>query len=79
MNQKPSIGRIVHFILNDYITAGFITNGQVQGERVAAIVTRVWSDTCVNLRLILDGDAVPLVTSVVQGTEPGQWEWPARV
>jgi hypothetical protein len=35
--QKPSIGRIVHFVQN--------------GVHYAAIVTKVWSDTTVNLHV----------------------------
>lgn len=44
--QVPSIGRIVHYIL---------PAGPKKGEHRAAIVVRVWSDECVNLRVFLDG------------------------
>lgn len=45
--QKPTVGRIVHVLTDP---------GTNNGSDVApAMITRVWSDTCVNLRLIRDG------------------------
>ena len=41
--MKPTIGRIVHYVLD------------LEKNPVAAIITAVWSDTCVNLRLFYDG------------------------
>lgn len=52
--MKPSIGRIVHFI---------VTPGE---NPVAAIVTAVWSDVCVNLRIFQDG-------SNTQPTQFSEW------
>lgn len=45
--QVPSIGRVVHYIL---------PSGPKKGEHRAAMVVRVWSDECVNLRVFLDGN-----------------------
>ena len=42
----PSVGQIVHYIL---------PAGPKKGEHRAAMIVRVWSDTCVNLRVFLDG------------------------
>ncbi len=39
--MKPSIGRIVHFVQN--------------GIHYAAIIVKVWSDTCVNLKVFRNG------------------------
>jgi hypothetical protein len=39
--QKPSIGRIVHFVQNRV--------------HYAAIILKVWSDTCVNLQVFPNG------------------------
>lgn len=63
--MKPSVGRIVHFI---------------HGGRniAAAIVTRVHSDTCVNLYVFFDA-AAEARTSVCLGTSDGDWMWPERV
>lgn len=77
--MKPTIGRIVHYRLPQHIVGA-----ESAGELRAAIVTRVWNDTCVNLAVFWDGEMVPVeglparVTSVVQGTGDGQWDWPAR-
>jgi len=83
--MKPSIGRIVHYRLpNKY--------EDVERWR-PAIVTAVWSDNCVNLRLFLDGandaDALPIygtdpahpdwITSSTAGADVGDWRWPPRV
>lgn len=74
--MKPSIGRIVHFVQN--------------GVHYAAIITKVWSDTCVNLHIFPNGsdvitpgatDAQSNAHSVTQ-SEPleccgkiGEWSW----
>lgn len=90
--QKPTVGRIVNFVMGD-------------GETIRpAIVVRVWSDTCINLRAFLDGtndsqaikvqrDGYSLdvcapdgwATSVVYqepiegvASQPSTWHWPAR-
>lgn len=71
--QKPSVGRIVHF------------TRAPGSEPVPAIIVKVWSDTCVNLREFPDDDSgyCPRWTSVVQrdasNEEHGNyWEWPPR-
>lgn len=42
MEATPTLGRIVHFVLGD-------------GTVRPAIVTHVWSDTCINAHVFLDG------------------------
>jgi hypothetical protein len=73
--MQPSIGRIVH-----YVTAA--------DKHVAAIVTAVWTDTCVNLRLFHDGSNTDdgqnvgeWVTSrsLNDSAQPGTWHWPEKV
>ncbi len=74
----PALGRNVLYCLN---------NGQNRGQERAARICRIWSDTCVNLRVDLDGENdVPnadWVTSVNEnaGVEPvpGMWRWPPKV
>ncbi|MDP1580643.1 MAG: hypothetical protein Q8M02_10210 [Candidatus Didemnitutus sp.] len=80
----PSIGRLVHFTLNDGPSAGQIR---------PAIITNVHAgespaneSTLVDLQVFLNGDgqtaagdhAGPLVwkTSVAQGDSVGQWHYP---
>jgi hypothetical protein len=78
--QKPSVGRIVHYK---------IPGSQVgQGGECPAIITRVWSDTCVNLHLFRDHEQSGLLleqgnypTSVTydEGKGDRTWHWPERV
>lgn len=75
--MKPSLGRIV---------LTYVDPTQNNGADVApAVITRVWSDTVVNLRVLVDTGAMPLSkTSVVLLAEqPAEvsytcW-WPPRV
>ena len=70
--MKPSIGRIV-------IYTGKEAEVNTQ-KQCPAVVVAVWSDTCVNLRLLTDSsDAPPWVTSVTEGTGERSWKWPERV
>lgn len=67
--MKPSIGRIVHFVHN--------------GVHLPAIVTKVWSDTCVNLHVFANGSDMTdsgTQTSVCSGENPVgySWHWPER-
>jgi len=75
--MEPTPGRIVIFKLADYQKANpeFQNNGS---DTCPAIVVRAWSATCVNLRLLTNGPNTPWVTSVLFGTEDGQWSWPER-
>lgn len=73
--MKPSLGRIVLFRSEQ-------SNGQHEHP---AIVTRVWSDTCVNLTVLPDCGAPVSKTSVIQnedmteGNQSVAWRWPPRV
>jgi hypothetical protein len=52
----PSVGRIVHIAMDPAANNG--------GDIAPAVITRVWSDTCVNLRVLIDGPNVDWRTSV---------------
>ncbi len=73
--QKPSIGRIVLF-------RSLSSNGASEHP---ALITRAWSDTCVNLTVFPDVGEPVLKTSVNQNESlegPNQdlaWRWPPRV
>lgn len=73
--MKPSLGRIVLFRSLD-------SNGSKEHP---ALVTRVWSDTCVNLTVFPDYGELVFKTSVNQNESlegPNQelaWRWPPRV
>lgn len=64
--SKPTVGRVVHFLGSD-------------GMPQAAMVVQVWSDTCVNLVAWNSGGTQTFHSSVVLGTQPGEWMWPTRV
>lgn len=70
MDQKPSLGRIVHF-----------HPGTPDGEPFAAIITKVWSDICVNLEVFGLGPPNKWPTSVLHESAAGgsqRWSWPSR-
>jgi hypothetical protein len=61
--MKPSVGRIVHVVED--------------GQPLPAIITKVHSDTCVNLRVFYDSNRNDAWrSSVTQGTAQGCWDWP---
>ena len=75
--QKPSVGRIVH-----YMPKHVEDN---KGQPYPAVITHVWSETCVNLSVANDGSFPlcdpPRPTSVCFDADgaPGTWCWPPRV
>lgn len=83
--QLPSIGRIVHYVLE---------GGPKAGEHRPAIIVKVWEDpprptSACQLQVFMDGDGTPSMndgapnvvwlTSRLQGTGPGTWHWPEYV
>lgn len=74
MDQKPSVGRIVLF-------RSVESNAQ---KEHAAIITRVFSDTCVNLTVFPDYGSPLVKSSVFQneslegGDQSNAWRWPPR-
>jgi hypothetical protein len=49
--MKPTVGCIVHVLVDPRHNNG--------SDVAPAVITRVWSDTCVNLRILYDGPTVP--------------------
>lgn len=89
--QKPTLGRIVLFTFATPFDSDW-SGRDGQGAQVPAIITAVWSDTCVNLTVFVDGYLGVLAQStIVLKTEQNQkninydepnaafWEWPTRV
>ncbi len=73
--MKPSLGRIVLY-------RSYNSNGATEHP---ALITRVWSDTCVNLIIFLDHN-IPIIRESINQNEsldgPNQenaWRWPPRV
>lgn len=77
--MKPSVGRIVHYVLDE---------GERAGETRAAIVVAVFGERC-NLRVFFDtpNDDKLLAGGDWRGSRlndettkaPGTWHWPPRV
>jgi hypothetical protein len=76
---KPSIGRIVHYHPFAEGEPGIPFTGEA--PPCPAIITKVFSEDCVNLT-IFGVESVPLLrTSVLRGgpAAQGSWSWPPRV
>lgn len=76
----PSIGRIVQVPMDPAENNG--------STIAAAVITRVWTDTMINVRILADSQETPWRTSVsyvdelpepTEGTPAHVWTWPARV
>lgn len=87
MDQKPTVGRIVHYTLTetDCQVIGeqpsTIRNGVAAGQVYPAVVTAVFGNgEYANLKVFLDGGpgAEYWATSRAEGEEPGRWMWPPR-
>lgn len=82
-NQKPSIGRVVHYVLP--------ADSKRAGEHRAAIMTSAFGGENQNLTVLLDqsddtglGDFLWIKRAWsapydATGTRPGSWHWPERV
>lgn len=79
--QQPSIGRIVHVSADPAMNNGATT--------APAVITRVWSDTVINVRVLLDSDSVPpwrtslthteTLDELAEDARELRWTWPPRV
>ena len=72
--MKPTIGRIVIYRFAEHERATFNNSA----ETAPAVITRVWSDTCVNLKVLADGPYDLWKTSVMQGDGAHNWNWLVR-
>lgn len=77
-SRMPTVGRIVLVAVDPKINNG--------SDRAPAIITRVWGDICVNLRVIVDGPGeMPWRTSSTLcepedlGDQTSKWAWPPLV
>lgn len=75
--SAPSLGRIVLVPADPAVNNG--------ADIAPAVITRVWNDKVVNVRVLLDSDAVQWRTSVAYAesfedvTHTQHWTWPPRV
>ena len=86
--MEITVGRIVLYTLTDQDATEINqrrTTGAIIAERVflgdvyPMIVTRIWSASCVNGQVFLDGNDCLWATSATEGTGGHQWHWPPRV
>lgn len=79
--MKPTIGRIVVYNTTEEQRKVMAENNR-QGvanvqSQLPAIIVAVWSDTCVNLKVIQDGYQLDnWIKSANQGDNEGNWDWP---
>lgn len=88
MSQTVTPGRIVLYTLtkhdaefiveHHHAAIGRTLNAPSEGDVYPALVVRVWSDTCVNLKVELDGEPTFWATSRTEGEDAGYWAWPPR-
>jgi hypothetical protein len=73
--NKPKIGQIVNYQVRDDQKEWMQKNQSTQNvqSNLPAIIVAVWSETCVNLKVITDGKEDLWVTSALNGSAPGQW------
>lgn len=86
MSQTPTLGRIVLYTLGDSEAAelvkkygdqiGRTLNQPRAGQAYPAMIVAVFSDTCVNLRVQLDGEPTYWATSRTLGEGEWRWAWP---
>lgn len=84
--MKPAIGRIVHYKVAEsdgfakWYEDGLLDRRIDAGELLPAIIVHDWGKGCVNLQVFVDGPAgTKYRTSVVEGSEPGDWSWPLLI
>jgi hypothetical protein len=79
--MEPTIGRIVLFTVDEQ-NAKRITEDGGNHEQCSpvlpAVIVKVWSPSCVNLKVLTDGPTDIWVTSVSFGTGPRTCAWPQR-
>ncbi len=80
-SMQVSIGRIVHYYPTPEQGDLWTKDGNPITENtiLPAMVVAVDKEDRVNLRVFLDGGAMPWVTSRDRGQGAGKWDWPPRV
>lgn len=80
--MKPTIGRVVIYKTTEEDKDYFRSLTQKWqtinvSDQLPAMIVAVWSDTCINVQVMLDGvQSTMWKTSVNQGDVEGQWSWP---
>jgi len=81
--MKPTIGRIVVYNTTEEEKQALWKLGNNRQDKLPAVIVAVWGeseDSCVNLKVIVDGPHPDLwKTSIQRGDQPGGWNWPEKV
>lgn len=79
----PTTGRIVILKLTEAQKKELVDNHLSGVEEAPAIIVKHWGTNenpgACNLKVFGDSQKDIWVTSVLEGTEPGNWHWPSRV
>lgn len=84
MSGQPTVGRIVHYTLNDGDVRAIDVAGRrhrnsvTAGDVYPAVVVRTFGGSTCNLQVLLDGEGSYWATSRAEGDQPGNWAWPPR-
>ena len=76
--MKPTVGRVVIYKTTEEDRKWMRQSCCNIKEELPAIIVAVWSETCVNLQVLLDGDGTMWRTSVTEGLEEYNWHWPKK-
>lgn len=83
--MNPTIGRIVHYFPTQAEQDALRLLGNNASSVMAAVVVAVWSPTCINAKVLVDGKNPDLwKTSINKCTgatiedKSGKWDWPER-
>lgn len=81
MDQLPSLGDVVLVAVDPAMNNG--------SKTAPAVITRVWTGTSINVRVLLDSDGVPpwrtsltyvdTLDDVEDNMRPFRWTWSPRV
>ena len=75
--MKPTLGRTVIYHTTEQDREEMRLNPECNVQKdLPAIIVAVWSDECVNLKVICDGNMELWKTSVTLGTDEYNWSWP---
>jgi hypothetical protein len=74
--MKATIGRIVIYKTSESDKEVMRANHSNVQDFLPAMIVKAWSDTCVNLKVFLDGIGEIWKTSVPLGDQENNWNWP---
>jgi len=76
--MAPQLGQVVLYIPTQDQKNQMAANSDIcnQVDKLPAIITHVWSETCVNLKVIHDGDIADIwETSSSKGDNERDWDF----